>query len=53
MAQDVIELDFDYMTSKDIAASPYALNIRVKVSDDEPITGEWACVQAKCLSLDS
>jgi len=51
IANDMIELDFDYMTSKDLT-SVYGLNIRVKVSNDEPIGGEWACVQAKCLSLD-
>lgn len=50
LSQDVIELDFDYLTSKDVD-STYSLNVRVSISDDEPISGEWASVQAKCLSI--
>jgi len=51
MSHDMIRMEFDYLTSKNIRSS-YGLNIRIWISDHEPITGEWACVVAKALSLD-
>jgi hypothetical protein len=47
---DIMWIPFSYVTSKDLKSSQLA-EIRIKISDDIPMTGEWGVVCAECISL--
>lgn len=49
MSNDVINIDFDYITSKDLKSSQYA-EIRISLTDHTPITGTYGVVVANVIS---
>ena len=51
VTRQTIALPFDYITSKDLASSIGAL-IKIKLANDEPMTGTFGIVTADCISVD-
>ena len=51
LLNEVITIPFDYITSKDLDSS-IGMEVRIKIPNDTPITGEFGVISARCVSID-